>query len=61
MNDKPTKAFVRYDLTNWEFVEWDELGDVPEVDRWAFQHILEHECGSVNCGKIVFEVRRVNP
>lgn len=61
MNDKPSKRLVKYDLTVWEFQEWDTVETVPEVHRWAFQHILQHECGSVACGKIVYEVRKVAP
>lgn len=33
-------------------------GEIPEKHLWAYQHILKHDCGSISCGKTVYQVIR---
>ena len=33
------------------------VGEIPKEYLWAFNHIVEHECGCLSCGKTVFEVK----
>lgn len=31
-------------------------GEIPDKYLWAYRHIIDHDCGSLSCGKTVFEV-----
>lgn len=31
-------------------------GNIPDKHLWAYRHIITHECGSLSCGKTVYEV-----
>lgn len=33
-----------------------EPGSIPDNYLWAYRHIINHDCGSISCGKTVFEV-----
>lgn len=33
-----------------------ERGNIPDNYLWAYRHIINHDCGSLSCGKTVFEV-----
>lgn len=31
-------------------------GNIPDKYLWAYRHLLAHECGSLSCGKTVYEL-----
>ncbi len=35
---------------------WLTLEAVPKEDRWAFEHIIEHDCGCISVGQTVYQV-----
>lgn len=38
------------------FTRFFESGQIPDDYLWAYRHIIHHDCGSLSCGKTVFEV-----
>lgn len=30
--------------------------EIPPQHLWAYDHLLEHECGSLSCGKSVYRI-----
>ena len=32
------------------------VDEVAKRHQWAFEHILQHDCGSISCGSTVYEV-----
>jgi len=51
------ERFIIHDLGSGEHEAYEALNDVPAKHRWAFDHILKHDCGSISCGQTIYELR----